>query len=718
MLNELASMRRGLTQAGIESERAHPDVQPVGKNKNPLLVRLKAGGLLDGIELLSKDARRHLWTFREGKHNSFPFVSPPPLLDLPNSEREAFNKRWKDKNATPADRRKELLQAADKYARGGGWQDGWPGRGLLESLQRKRAALANIGTEAAAAPKVIDRFSAIFGANGNGSRNRREFVDTFVSTILHEVKCGIDDWLEAAHAALVGEEKQVGRKKKLVGGDVYFDVAPEQFHRDVHDPRNRAAAARALSESGKSEVGRCAITGENAQLHSGNFPQTNLPALGLSYVFSKNNDLPAAGSYHRFSDAAFPVGRLIVGDLAGAIAELVGESRENVTWCTVPGERRQKTDLLIAFVEGAFDAPAAGLFAGDSDSDPDDELDSVAVYERRTERVIEAVKGKAEEDFRKTPVQVCLLRKVDEGNRKALLHRHLTVGQLYESAQEWARAQRNLPHWLSDSRTKGRRRLQSPMPLSIPSLTRRQFVRGGTEATDAIGVPGVEAFGFFLQEGDTRQVAQRFLHVALKRNQQLIEATGHAKHGGRVSKLETDTALRVVTLIAILLHALGRRGGSWMNEAAFRLGQLLSVADIVHAGYCADIRQGQVPPALLGNAVLTMAQANPAKALAALARRWKPYASWAKRASAAEAARLRSSDKREESERGWKISQAIWQHRRAAEIGAALHDQLPQRADDVFRAELLLGYVAGLPPRTRAESDDDGQTGEESDGDV
>ena len=155
-----------------------------------------------------------------------------------------------------------------------------------------------------------------------------------------------------------------------------------------------------------------------------------------------------------------------------------------------------------------------------------------------------------------------------------------------------------------------------------------------------------------------------------------------------------------------------------MNEAAFRFGQLLSIADVVHAGYCADIRQGQVPPALLGNAVLAMAQANPTKALAALARRWKPYASWVKRANATEAARLRGSEKREDSDRGWKISQAIWQHRRAAEISAALHDQLPQIADDVFRAELLLGYVAGLPPMEKAESNDADQGGEQSDGDV
>ncbi len=515
---------------------------------------------------------------------------------------------------------------------------------------------------------------------------------------------------------MIGEEKKVGQKTKLFGGEFYFDVASGQFDRDVHDPCNRGAAARALSASGNTDVGRCAITGRDVELHRGNFPQTNLPALGLSYLFSKNEDLPAAGAYDRFGPDAFPVGRLAIGDLAGAIEELVREPRKNVTWCTVPGERRKTVDLLIAFVEGAPDAPTIGLFADEGDGESDDgndELDSVAVYERRTERLIDAIKGIASEDFRKTPVQVCLLRKVDEGNRKALLHRHLTVKELYACAQQWAQAQRNLPPWLFLWHKKARRRPQSLTPLSIPSLTRRQFIRSGTEATEAIGVPATEAFGLFLQDGDTRRLAQRLLHVVLRRHHQLLEAAAHAKHGARVSRLDTGTALRVLTLLAILLNALGRRGGSWMNDAAFRLGQLLSVADVVHAGYCADVRQGQVPPALLGNSVLTMAQANPAKALAALGRRWKPYASWAKRASAAEAAKLRDSAKPDQKDRGWKISQAIWQYRRVAEISAELHGRLPQTADDVFRAELLLGYVAGLPPRTKAESDEIGQTGEE-----
>ncbi|HXF52814.1 MAG TPA: hypothetical protein VNK52_01705 [Hyphomicrobiaceae bacterium] len=719
MLNELESMRRGLTAAGITLETEHPDVQPVTKNKRPLLLRLNADGSLAGVELLSAGLAGHLWTFREGKHNSFPLVSLPPLLNLSSDERETFNERWK--GATLADRRTILYEATAKYQTGGQHWDRWPGKGLLDCLQRKREALANIESEAAAVPAVIDSFRTMFGDENEA---RHAFVDALVAAIRSEIGRGIDNWLEPARNALIGKQKKDGPKTKVFGGEFYFDVTSKQFDRDVHDPRNRGAAARALSGSGSTDVGRCAITGKDVELHRGNFPQTNLPALGLSYVFSKNNDLPAAGSYGRFGPDAFPVGRLAIGDLASAVKELVREPRRNVTWCTVPGERREKAgkplkDLLIAFVEGVPDAPTIGLLADEGDGEFDDrnvELDPVAVYERRTERLINAIEGKAPEDFRKTPVQVCLLRKVDEGNRKALLHRRVTVGQLHDCAEQWTQAQRNLPPWLFLWHKKARRRPQSLTPLNIPSLTRRQFVRGGTEATDAIGVPATEAFSLFLQEGDTRRLAQRLLHVVLRRHHQLLEATAHLEHGARLSGLDTNTALRALTLLAILLNALGRGGGSWMNEAAFRLGQLLSVADVVHAGYCADVRQGQVPPALLGNSVLSMAQTNPAKALAALARRWKPYASWAKRASAAEAARLRNSGEREEKDRGWKISQAIWQYRQAAEISTALHGQLPQAADDLFRAELLLGYVAGLPPRSKAEADDGDEREEESDG--
>jgi hypothetical protein len=146
-----------------------------------------------------------------------------------------------------------------------------------------------------------------------------------------------------------------------------------------------------------------------------------------------------------------------------------------------------------------------------------------------------------------------------------------------------------------------------------------------------------------------------------------------------------------------------------MEATAFQLGQLLAVADAVHVGYCADRRRGDVPPVLLGNSVLTIARSNPIRALAILGQRWKPYGAWAKQSSIREQAEiLRMSTDPKEEARGWAIIRAQSQALRAAELTRELHDHLPTTVDDVFRAELLLGYIAGLPRReARPGTEDD-----------
>ena len=150
----------------------------------------------------------------------------------------------------------------------------------------------------------------------------------------------------------------------------------------------------------------------------------------------------------------------------------------------------------------------------------------------------------------------------------------------------------------------------------------------------------------------------------------------------------------------------------YMNDTAFKLGQLLAAADVVHAGYCADIRGGSLPPSLLGNQVFTMAQSAPAKALAMLSRRWKPYAGWAKKVERDHnrAETLVASKNPEEQRRGWAIKQARRNAREmrplAEELAASLADC---EVDDSFRAELLLGYIAGLPKSQSREPAADDQ---------
>ena len=102
----------------------------------------------------------------------------------------------------------------------------------------------------------------------------------------------------------------------------------------------------------------------------------------------------------------------------------------------------------------------------------------------------------------------------------------------------------------------------------------------------------------------------------------------------------------------------------------------------------------------------------PAKALATLCRRWKPYDGWAKKAARQRdrVEQLVASKKADEQQRGWDIRRAL---RHAREMGP-LADELRAslvgcEVNDTFRAELLLGYIAGLPKAQREDAGDTNQ---------
>ena len=337
----------------------------------------------------------------------------------------------------------------------------------------------------------------------------------------------------------------------------------------------------------------------------------------------------------------------------------------------------------------------------------------------RAERVVDAVKGNVQSDFRKTPVTFLILRKIDEGNAKAIFYRASTVGRLYDVAFAWDRAQKNLPQWLvmpvpTKLKIVKDGRAPSVAPLELPRLTRSLFLRSGSERAkkEPLGISAQEAFSLFLEDDGARRVARSIILLELRRQGGLLSGAAEALRKNSVRskldnalKFDRAAALHSAAVLGVSLAKMGRHKEVYMNDAAFRLGQLLAVADVVHIGYCSDARSGDVPPTLLGNSVFATAQSDPVKALALLGRRWKPYAAWAKRPAArtkADELKKKEHDKAS-SARGWAISTAIWQARRAGELAQELHDQLPNRADDTFRAELLLGYVCGLPPKEKSE---------------
>jgi len=226
---------------------------------------------------------------------------------------------------------------------------------------------------------------------------------------------------------------------------------------------------------------------------------------------------------------------------------------------------------------------------------------------------------------------------------------------------------------------------------------------------EVTGLSAAETLQLFLdpmKAAHTR--VERALRLVFSRRAVLVAGVAHVQHAPQCSsrrddlmrKFDYNEALRTITLLGILLHKMSREKEVYMNETAFKLGQLLAAADAVHAGYCADVRGGAVPPALLGNQVFTMAQTAPTRALAVLGSRWKPYDGWAKKATREpdRTEKMIASASKDEQQRGWDIRRALSQARKMAPLASELASTLVDcQPDDVFRAELLLGYIAGIP---------------------
>lgn len=116
-----------------------------------------------------------------------------------------------------------------------------------------------------------------------------------------------------------------------------------------------------------------------------------------------------------------------------------------------------------------------------------------------------------------------------------------------------------------------------------------------------------------------------------------------------------------------------------MSSAPFLVGQMLALTDTLHKEYCQHVRKGELPPQLIGNALMTTALDNPTAGLARLSERIAPYQAWANTAT------------------GEGVGLAKWVLQRYQHVTEELGKQtLPQQCEDADKAQMLLGYLARI----------------------
>jgi hypothetical protein len=689
MLNELFALERGLAASGATVGGRHPDIKDMAKSE-VIRVRLLSDGHLSTVELVPKGERGTLWTLRTGNHNGFPGLKLPRLDADRLAEHETA---WKA--ARSADLKRAELSQLILQRRNDPRFHAWPKPPHRHHITQWLLQLKSLELDrlTVAVPGAFTRFLAAVDA---AQPIAVTLIDAFSMRL-----AGDEAWLDPMRGALLGTIA------------LYIDVASDDFERDAGDIRQIDAVSMALerSEGGSKPANPqalCALTGSSAHLLNGNFPQPNLPGIGQTYLFSRNRDIPALTRYGRTGTASLPIGTEVASRLSGAILAVTSPEREGNTWRRIAAETGDKPDLFVATVAATTTAALADDLA------TEDDVGGWPAVGVAGGAVLRQFEGLFASVSPQTEMRLLLLRTVDPGNQKAIYDRGVTVEVLHARAERWNLAMQNMPQSISFlvSTKSGvvARRAPSLPPLSLVSVSRTLFANGGRRRVDVIGLQASEALGLFLDDTGLAARGHRVLATLIKRHQPLIAGLAHAKARGREGLKKFDPkfdfrrdALRSIAWIGALLHILGRPKEFYMLDTAFRLGQLLSAADAIHIGYCADLRGGDVPPTLLGNAVFAIAGRDPVRALDILQGRWKPYGAWARRTDQVKAKATEKLKKSKDDRLAWNMLRGLSQARLAGPLCAELQTALQDTpVDNRFRAELLLGYVAGLERPSKA----------------
>jgi hypothetical protein len=657
MLNELYTLDRSLRCFKVDVGEAHPWVKRLGRG-DLLIAGVDGAGLVGRVEHEEKQTAVTFFKIQESNHSNFPQLNwNAPLWHLDPAS-PAF-RTWQ---ACPADdvrKRAFLLQKACVAAEISEEQAHIVARmrGFCAELRPRFPSATD--AEFAAFPTLIGRIL-------DESVSAEVLVRSMSNAMLASVEKGLVP-LAPVEMLLAGDLATDDRKAKVA---ILFDLADcTKFRCRVASPQMGAYFSRRLNETdvGGADNGLCALTGIETSLETDKLPSPRLPVLGDTVLMSMNPDTPCQARYGRIGTDIFPLGKRTAKALNAALLHLSAADRDGKNWKRIPGTTRKKSNLLLVYLESSpmLEAPIAEMFTGG---------ESEARYTALCAEVCEALRGRAVRDSEL--LHLFVLNKIDPGRVQVELSEAFTAAQAIRGGIEWRAGARNRPRLV----------LQGddfvPSPSAVMRCLQMNWQRGGTSYSDAPGCRLADVYNVLIADrSGTREAASLLRRLTLLRTSDLLMASGHAAHRGAndsgksIAREGRQNAVIAVSLLGITLYRLGDRKETYMQEPSFLIGRFLSLTDTLHVEYCKGARNGDMPPQLLGNALIPTAVADPNKGFARMLQRLRPYQAWAR------------------SKRGSGV--ARWSCAEMGKIATEIARKLPgQRLNEAEQAQLLLGYLA------------------------
>lgn len=698
MLSETFVLHQALERAGVEIPRKHPRVKPFAPSGGPCLrVRLDSNGHVMTVEAVTKEEWPGLWTVREGNQNSFPIVRvAEPFHDIPLD-----HTAWKDLGFDPEGKRskppgtKVCLAVLEKVLKGTDQRYSKRCEAFWKRLVGKADELLTHADDSIKY-KALSEFARRFRKAGSHPQRLMKELAEHALTNLRQARL---DTFDTVETLLIGKGPP-DKNGKLPDMKVQLVFGLEDEHAyplRLYSEQIRAHVERVLpaehdTDSNTSHPASvCAFTGKSQPLQVSSFPTVKLPVLNKELPLVSMFSEAACNSRYGLTDSLIvPVAQIAARRMQDALSYIVAAQREGRTWRSVAngkfemGKRGKKelADLLIVYVDGKpnIDANVANLFGTDT-------RQQQRQFEVDAQAVCEALHG-IEREQPGSKLNLFLLRKASEGQAHAVVAESPSVKEILNAAKWWQHAAANVPEiTLPLPGEKGEKAIQgkpiTPYPDQVVRLLAEEWVINGTRSIKVRGIGLGEVLDLMLQKPGWEITSQRMLSMAVERNGSLLLGISEANHIGDPKRWEgyplrsRQIALLVVSVLGLLLAASERWKEEYMSGSAFLLGRLLSLADTLHREYCVHVRNGNIPPQLIGNTLMPAAALRPADALDRLRERIMIYKAWADKGTD-DKCRLAK----------WAVGQMGQVCNQLAEL------TLPADTGQAFRAELFLGYMA------------------------
>ena len=734
MLNELSQVADSLKRLGTVAPSRHPRINPMGKNRDLLVVSLDDAGNPSRIEVLPGETAANLFRVEHGSAgSSFPgFNIPTPLRRFAEASagslKPAIEKLValeKSKHSSAAELTEGLRQLlAESQARTFRENPQKPEKPAKHPEQFQRSCRELVTELKGALPAEIARlknFTTLVETVAKSNLTLPAFAESLANLMVdqnaeydrrqlllfREVLFGALDWKKRSQEIASPDYwKEKVKQDKNANQPVYLDLASPDpaFCRVAHSATSAAInealiQTQSITAAGKSEQGDKAedAFGETAELQD-KFPAgPKVAELGNVKLFSVNTNEVQALQRHGFKGSqSFPVSSARVQKMSDALLYLASEDKRGITCRAIPSAQPDKRDLLVAYLEGEPEGRAqlAEMFGGEANAFSDADFEAIA------EPVLEMLEGKVAANPNLN-VRLLAFCPIDKAKKQISLNRSLRVQDVIRAAREWEAGARNVPPvsvWFHDKNTKQSvfRSHTVPCPLELASVVNRVWsadAKSGFSSAYQRALSVSDAYDVFLADAPlTRQKARIALELLISRMSSVLIALGAAKTDYARNPLSEPVrwqSVKTIALFGILLHQLGHQKEDFMQEPITQIGRLLALSDSLHFQYCKFVRTSEekrkigkvdAPSELIGNALFNTALDQPVSALARLAERIKPYKGWADTYSGEDAGLIH------------------WLNRQMGDARQSIDlEKLPARMTDADKAKLLLGYLADHP---------------------